>query len=130
MDRQENFVICNCRHCDGKIEFDAAALETGEARQVVCPHCDSETEITAPTEIPPVIDYFSDFIGQSQAKERLQKLLADARPENGFISNLLICSPHGFGKTELSVVLAKALHGKFQAKIRPYYSYFKRRFKH
>jgi len=44
----ENFVTCQCRHCDGHIEFDASDFAKGETRTVECPHCKLETIIFVP----------------------------------------------------------------------------------
>ena len=53
------YVVCNCKHCDGHIEFDAN--EFAEDNSIVpCPHCGLETKIfipileaeKVPTELP------------------------------------------------------------------------------
>ena len=53
------YVVCNCRHCDSRIEFDAN--EFAEENSIVpCPHCGLETKIfipilqaeKVPTELP------------------------------------------------------------------------------
>jgi hypothetical protein len=53
------YVVCNCKHCDGHIEFDAN--EFAEDNSIVpCPHCGLETKIfipileseEVPTELP------------------------------------------------------------------------------
>ena len=40
------FVSCRCQHCDGHIEFDASGFAKGETRNVECPHCQQETNIS------------------------------------------------------------------------------------
>src|ERR1039458_6580607 len=41
------YVVCNCQHCDGRIEFDAN--EFAEENSIVpCPHCGLETKIFIP----------------------------------------------------------------------------------
>lgn len=50
------FVVCNCQHCDGHIEFDADAFAE-EYSIVPCPHCRLETKIFIPVQqaksVPP-----------------------------------------------------------------------------
>ena len=42
-----SYVVCNCKHCDGHIEFDAN--EFAEDNSIVpCPHCGLETKIFIP----------------------------------------------------------------------------------
>jgi hypothetical protein len=43
-----NYVVCQCQHCDGHIEFDANEL-VEENCIVSCPHCGLETKIGIPT---------------------------------------------------------------------------------
>lgn len=45
---EPQFVICPCRHCNGKIEFDASRFEKGETRAAECPHCHMETLLFIP----------------------------------------------------------------------------------
>lgn len=45
------YVVCDCQHCDGHIEFDANEL-TDENRLVPCPHCGLETKISIPIAAP------------------------------------------------------------------------------
>ncbi|MGB8370997.1 MAG: hypothetical protein ACLPYZ_10870 [Limisphaerales bacterium] len=42
------YVVCNCQHCDGHIEFDANKFAE-ENNLVPCPHCGMETKIFIPT---------------------------------------------------------------------------------
>lgn len=46
MNEQENFVRCNCRHCNGHIEFDMSLFQSGT--MVTCPHCGKETPLFIP----------------------------------------------------------------------------------
>ncbi len=46
------FVSCRCQHCDGHIEFDASGFAKGETRNVECPHCQQETNISVPDSMP------------------------------------------------------------------------------
>src|SRR5208282_2107862 len=57
--KSPRYVICDCRHCDSRIEFDAN--EFAEENSIVpCPHCGLETKIfipilqaeKVPTELP------------------------------------------------------------------------------
>lgn len=52
--RKENpprYVTCHCKHCDGRIEFDANEL-VEENSIVPCPHCGLETKIFIPVAHP------------------------------------------------------------------------------
>ncbi|MDR3413992.1 MAG: HNH endonuclease [Formivibrio sp.] len=52
----ENFVTCQCQHCDGGIEFDASDFAKDETRAVECPHCKTDTTIFVPEHrAPPAI---------------------------------------------------------------------------
>ena len=46
------FVSCRCQHCDGHIEFDASGFAKGETRNVECPHCQQDTNISVPDSMP------------------------------------------------------------------------------
>jgi hypothetical protein len=46
---QPNYVVCNCQHCDGHIEFNANELEE-ENSIIPCPHCGLETKLFIPQE--------------------------------------------------------------------------------
>ena len=57
------YIVCNCKHCDGHIEFDAN--EFAEDNSIVpCPHCGLETKIfipisqveKEPTDLAPSVD--------------------------------------------------------------------------
>jgi len=52
----DNLVKCDCKHCEGGIEFDSSQLEPGESRLIVCPHCECETSIIAPVPEPEISD--------------------------------------------------------------------------
>jgi len=51
-DKQSRFVTCRCQHCDGHIEFDASGFAKGETRNVECPHCLQDTNISVPDSMP------------------------------------------------------------------------------
>jgi len=48
-----DLVKCNCKYCEGGIEFDPSQLEPGENRLIICPHCECETPIRS---VPPVLE--------------------------------------------------------------------------
>jgi hypothetical protein len=95
-------VVCDCLRCGGGIEFDASDFTEGEHRTVDCPHCNRETSIyvqrESPVSIPsdtrPEIDpltpkLFSDFIGQSRVKERLEIAIQAAKQRGEALSHIL-----------------------------------------
>jgi Zn finger protein HypA/HybF involved in hydrogenase expression len=45
------FVVCQCQHCGGKLEFDPDELSAGNSR-VECPHCRMETVLFVPAPVP------------------------------------------------------------------------------
>jgi putative phage-type endonuclease len=84
------YVVCNCQHCDGHIEFDAS--EFAEENSIVpCPHCGLKTKIfipvtqtiNVPTELPSsvaspnVVRREGFFCGTS---EILQERVGDEHP--------------------------------------------------
>ena len=49
---EEQFIICDCRHCGNGIEFEAHQLDPGESRNIDCPHCGRETTLSRPAVKP------------------------------------------------------------------------------
>jgi hypothetical protein len=45
-----NYIVCNCQHCDGHIEFDANQL-TEESSVFPCPHCGLATKLFIPQKV-------------------------------------------------------------------------------
>jgi holliday junction DNA helicase RuvB len=129
------FVTCPCQHCSGKIEFDANQLDAAENITVSCPHCGLETIIFVPQqqEVPPVIQQslpsefieqeaavtppdmqmspslFSEFIGQTRVKERLELAIVAAKQRNEALDHILLIGSPGSGKATLANILAKAM---------------------
>ena len=64
------YVVCNCKHCDGHIEFDAN--EFAEDNSIVpCPHCGLETNIFIPiSQVEKVPADLAPSVARQNALER------------------------------------------------------------
>src|SRR3989442_11532119 len=63
--------------------------------------------------------FFSEFIGQQQARSNLEVFIAAARARRGAPDPMLFVRPPGPGKTTLAQIVARALGGQFRAPSRP-----------
>jgi len=94
----ENFVTCQCQHCDGHIEFDASGFARGETRTVECPHCKLETLIFVPiaTKPPPVPPTAAKEVQPSKALPSQDNFSILTIGDIGITSDKVI-TPNGIG---------------------------------
>jgi len=104
----QRFATCHCEHCGGGAEFDASDFAKDETRLAECPHCHKQTTIYVEREklIPAL---FSDFIGQTRVKERLEIAVAAAKKRKEPLGHVLLIGSPGSGKATLANILAKAM---------------------
>jgi hypothetical protein len=113
------YVVCNCQHCDGHIEFDANEFSE-ENNLVPCPHCSLETKIfipvlqseKVPTELPPPVANSNNprsegfFCG---ASEILQERVGDEHPATS-VPDLTEDQIRSIGKRQNDDIASKLYH--------------------
>jgi holliday junction DNA helicase RuvB len=67
------------------------------------------------TEAPLRPQFFSEFIGQQQARSNLEVFIAAARARHEALDHVLFVGPPGLGKTTLAQILARELGVNFRA---------------
>ena len=67
------------------------------------------------TEAPLRPQFFSEFIGQQQARSNLEVFIAAARARREALDHVLFVGPPGLGKTTLGQILARELGVNFRA---------------
>jgi hypothetical protein len=85
------YVVCDCQHCDGHIEFDANALAE-ENSVIPCPHCSLETKLFIPAsrienavaEKPPVLSAQSQ---PNRSPEQIRYLTSIGVPDADKLDN-------------------------------------------
>jgi len=93
-----------------------------------CPHCHKETSIFVEREKPVATansptpepesqtpKQFSDFIGQTRVKERLELAIAAAKQRGEVLDHILLIGSHGSSKATLATIIARAMGANVKA---------------